>query len=99
MFTGFMVSLINGIVNFAGFSLIYLTSSDIFFKAEKVAKEIFVKNVQNSNDTTINIPKALENIHQQFTPGGFLLPSMFTSFVIGMLTAVFVTAFVYNRRN
>ncbi|NUM31473.1 MAG: DUF4199 family protein [Bacteroidetes bacterium] len=99
MFTGFMVSLINGIVNFIGFSLIYILSPHIFSKAEKVAQDIFVKNVQNSNDTSVNIPKALENIHLQFTPGGFLLPNMFTSFVIGMITAVFVTAFVYNRRN
>ena len=98
MFTGFMVSLINGIVNFIGFSAIYLSSPLIFNKAEKTAKEIFVNNVKTSNDTTVNLPKALENIHLQFTPGGFILPNMFTSFIIGMLTAVIVTAFVYNRR-
>lgn len=97
MFTGFMVSIINGLVNFIGFSIIYLSFPTIFNNAEKAAKKVFVKNVESSNDTTVNIAKALDNIHLQFTPGGFLLPNMFTSFVIGMITAVFVTAFVYNR--
>lgn len=97
MFTGFMVSLINGIINFIGFTIIYFSFPAIFDKAEKIAKEIFINNVKTNQDTTVNIAKAIENIHLQFTPGGFLLPNMFTSFIIGMLTTVFVTAFVYNR--
>lgn len=97
MFTGFMVSLINGLVNFILFSLLFITSHDLLVKPEKIAKEQFIHNAEIQKDTSINISQAMESIHQQFTPGGFLLPNIFSSIIIGILVSIFVTAFVYSR--
>ncbi|MFM9943771.1 MAG: DUF4199 domain-containing protein [Bacteroidia bacterium] len=97
MFTGFMVSLISALVNFVCYSIIYLSMPQMLVKPEKIAKEQFQTNPEVLKDTTINISKALENIHTQFTPGGFLLPSVFVSLIFGLLASIFVTAFVYTR--
>ena len=97
MFTGFMVSLINGLVNFLFFTVIYFSTPTLLVKPEQIAKDQFRNNVEVAKDSTINMAEALDNIHKQFTPGGFLLPGMFTSFVFGMIAAIFVTAFVYTR--
>lgn len=97
MFTGFMVSLINGLVNFVCYTLMFFSSREILAKPEQIAKDQFINNVDIQKDTTINMVNAMESIHQQFTPGGFLLPSIFTSIIIGVLASIFVTAFVYTR--
>lgn len=97
MFTGFMVSLINGLVNFILFSLLFVSMPALLVKPEQIAKEQFVHNAEIQRDSSINIAKAMESIHQQFTPGGFLLPSLFSSVIIGILVSIFVTAFVYSR--
>jgi hypothetical protein len=97
MFTGFMVSIINGLINFICFTFIFFTSHDLLVKPEQIAKQQFKTNPDVLKDTTINMTKALENIHTQFTPGGFLLPSIFTSIIFGLLTSIFITAFVYTR--
>lgn len=97
MFTGFMVSLINGLVNFIFFSIIFMSMPEILIKPEQIAKDQFTHNAEIARDTTINMQQALESIHQQFTPGGFLLPSIFTSVIFGILASIFVTAFVYTR--
>ncbi len=97
MFTGFMVSLINGLVNFICFLILYSTSAHILIKPEQIAKNQFIHNAEIQKDSSINMVQAMESIHQQFTPGGFLLPSIFTSLIFGLLTSIFITAFVYTR--
>ena len=97
MFTGFMVSLINGLVNFLSFTILFFASPQILVKPEQIAKAQFKSNAEIAHDSTINMTKALESIHKQFTPGGFLLPSLFTSIIFGILASIFITAFVYTR--
>jgi len=98
MFTGFMVSLINGLVNFISFTFLFFSKPEILVKPEQIAKTQFVKNSEIAKDTTINIVQAFDSIHKQFTPGGFLLPSIFTSVIFGILASIFITAFVYTRQ-
>ncbi len=97
MFTGFMVSLINGLVNFICYVVLFNSSRSILIKPEQIAKDQFMHNVEIQKDTTINMVQAMESIHQQFTPGGFLLPNLFTSLIFGLLMSIFITAFVYTR--
>lgn len=97
MFTGFMVSLINGLTKWLLFTCIYFFNADLLVKPEKFAKEEFIKNMATNKNPDINVSEGLQNLHNLFTPGGFLMPNMFSSFVFGMITAIFVTAFVYNR--
>ncbi len=97
MFTGFMVSFLSAIVSFVFYTIIYFNSGQILIKPEAIAKDQFVKNAEIAKDSTINMAQAFESIHQQFTPGGFLLPNLFTSLIFGILVSVFVTAFVYTR--
>ncbi len=97
MFTGFIVSLINGLVYFIGFCIMYFGFPKMLVKPEQFSKEQFIKFAESQKDSTINIANALKGIHQQLTPGGFLIPSVIESVLIGLLVSIFVTAFVYTR--
>lgn len=82
MFTGFMVSLINGLVNFILFSLLFVSMPALLVKPEQIAKDQFVHNAEIQRDSSINIAKAMESIHQQFTPGGFYYQVFFRQLLL-----------------
>ena len=97
MFSGFMISLISGLVNFAFFTVFYFTKPDIISRAEAFSKESYIESEQAAKQTSEKREESLIELHNQFTPGGTLLPTIFESFVFCMMATVFIAAFIYTR--
>ena len=97
MFTGFIISLISGLVNFGFFTVMYFAKPEILDKAEKVSVEQFMNLEENKSKTETEMKEIRQRIHAQFTPGGSLLPTIFASFATCMIAAIFISAFVYTR--
>ena len=97
MFTGFIIAIICGLVNFAFFTTWYLTSPQALEKAEKVSIAKYLEMEETKKEKPEIIEKVKKEIHSQFTPGGSLLPNLMSSFVTCMISAIFISAFVYTR--
>ncbi|MCB9252796.1 MAG: DUF4199 domain-containing protein [Flavobacteriales bacterium] len=97
MFTGFVISLISGLVNFGFFTGIYFAKPEILNKAEQVSISQYLSMPENKDKSEKELRDVKRQIHSQFTPGGSLLPTVFASFATCMIAAIFISAFVYTR--
>lgn len=97
MFTGFVISIVSGLVNFGFFTGMYFASPEILKRAESVSVQKYLEMPDTKKEKAEIIAKTKEKIHAQFTPGGSLLPTVFSSFVTCMISAIFIAAFVYTR--
>jgi len=97
MFSGFIIAIICGLVNFAFFTTWYLTNPKALEKAETVSIAKYLEMEETKKEKPEIIQKVKQEIHSQFTPGGSLLPNLMSSFVTCMISAIFISAFVYTR--
>jgi len=99
MFTGFIISIIGGLVNFAFFTSFYFVSPDIITRAENVSKTQYLSSKEAKKETPERQSQILKGIHTQFTPGGSFLSTIFSSLITCMIASIFIAAFVYTRNN
>jgi len=97
MFTGFIISIIAGLVQFAFYTTFYFARPEIIAKAEKISEQQFMADKEIKTLPADQQAQKLQRLQSQFKPGGTLLSTVFTFFLICMIEAVIIAAFAHTR--